>query len=396
MDTRLDHAEVGDQPAVSARRAPTRGKLVIRFTVMAILLTVVFGGLYAYERFREHAITAFFASNKPPPLPVATATAITQTMPRYLSGIGSLSAARQVAVAPEVGGRVTGIYFESGAHVRAGDPLVQLNDGPDRGDLANFQAQARLAQANLLRANTLAARQFETQANVDTGKAQLEQANAGVTRTEAIIAQKLVRAPFAGVLGIRQVELGQYVNAGVTLVTLTDLESLYVNFTLPEGARSQLVVGQKVLIAVDAFPKRNFEAKLTTVEPQINTDTRTIKLQATLPNPDHLLLPGMFARARLVLPDQPDVITVPETAIDYTLYGDSVFLVVKDPGDDQHYHVKRTFVTTGDRFDNKVAVLTGMKAGDVVVAAGQLKLIDGAAVIPSADTLKTPPVVPVN
>ncbi len=394
MDTHLDHADAAAQRDASTRPPPTRRKLVVRFSIMAAALIVVFGGLYAYEQFREHAIASFFANNKPPPLPVASVTATAVAMPRYLSGIGSLSAARQVTVAPEVGGRVIEIHFRSGAEVHAGDALVQLNDAPDRGDLANFQAQAHLAQANLLRANTLAARQFETQANVDTSKAQFDQASANIARTEAIIAQKLVRAPFSGVLGIRQVELGQYVNAGVTLVTLTDLDTLYVNFTLPEAARSQLVVGQTVLVAVDAYPERSFEATLTTIEPQVNTDTRTIKLQATLANEGHLLLPGMFARARIVLPQQPDVVTVPETAIDYTLYGDSVFVIVKDS--DQHYHVKRTFVTTGGHFDNKVAVLSGIAPGDEVVASGQLKLIDGAAVVPTADPLQKPAAVPVN
>jgi membrane fusion protein, multidrug efflux system len=403
VDTHVDRSETGELRDGPARRAPTRGKLVIRFTVMAVLLLLVFGGLYAYQQFRAHAIATFFAHNKPPPLPVATATATSAAMPRYLSGIGSLSAVHQVTVAPEVGGRVTRIYFDSGAVVKAGDPLVQLNDAPERGDRANFEAQARLAQANLARATTLAQRQFETRANVDAFTAQLAEANAQIARTEAIIAQKLVRAPFAGVLGIRQVDLGQYVNAGMTLVTLTNLDTVFVNFTLPEDARDEIAAGQKVLVTADAFPKRSFDAKLTTIEPQVSIDTRTIKLQATLANPDHLLLPGMFVHARIVLKDQPNVVMVPATAIDHTLYGDSVFLIVHDdaaegpPGDGKPgYHVKRSFVTTGAQFDNKVAILSGLGAGERVVATGQLRLNDGAAVIPEADTLTAPQAVPVN
>ncbi|HUZ74580.1 MAG TPA: efflux RND transporter periplasmic adaptor subunit [Stellaceae bacterium] len=399
MDTRLDHADTAELRDAGSRRAPSRSKLILRLAIMAILLFVVFGGLYAFERFREHAITSFFAHNVPPPLPVATATATAMAMPRDLPSIGSFTADHQVIIAPEVAGRVTQIYFKSGAAVQAGDPLVQINDGPERGDLANYQAQAHLAQSNLARARDLAAHKFETQANVDTYKAQFDQANAQIAKTEALIAEKLVRAPFAGALGIRQVDLGQYVNAGMPLVTLTDLDALFVNFTLPEAARDQVAVGQAVTVTVDAFPDRSFTARLTTIEPQVSIDTRTIKLQAALANPGHLLLPGMFAHVKVVLPAEPNVVTVPETAIDYTLYGDSVFLIVKTGnGSDgkPEFHVKRSFVTTGEHFDNRVAVLSGVRPGDRVVATGQLRLIDGAAVVPTADSLKTPPTVPVN
>jgi membrane fusion protein, multidrug efflux system len=399
LDTRLDHADEAQMRDVGHRHAPTRARLIRRLAIMALVLLVVFGGLYAYERFREHAIANFFAHNVPPPLPVAAVVATAMAMPHDLPSIGSFSAEHQVIIAPEVTGRVTRIYFTSGATVQAGDPLVQLNDGPERGDLANYQAQAHLAATNLARARDLAAHKFETQANVDTYTSQVEQANAQIAKTQALIAEKLVRAPFAGVLGIRQVDLGQYVNAGMPLVTLTDLDALYVNFTLPEAVRDEVKIGQTVTVTVDAFPHRSFTAKLTTIEPQVAVETRTIKLQATLPNPGHLLLPGMFAHVAVVLPSVPDVVTVPETAIDHTLYGDSVFLIVASgsgaegkPG----FHAKRTFVTTGEHFDDRVAVLKGLRPGDRVVATGQNRIIDGAAVVPAADTLKTPATVPVN
>ncbi len=393
MDTHHDQAaETESESHQPAPRKPrTRGRLILRLTIMTILLVVVFGALYGYDTFRTQATAKFFASMKPPALPVAAATATTSAVPRYLTGIGSLNAVHQVTIAPETGGRVTKILFDAGATVKAGTPLVQMNDDPERGDLANYEAQARLAQSNLSRATKLAARDFETKANVDTYNAQLAQAQAQIARTRAMIAQKLVRAPFDGVLGIRQVDLGQYVSAGMKLVTLTDLDTLYVDLTLPEGARSQLDIGQKVLVRVDAFPNRDFEAELSTIEPQVDPDMRTIKLRATLKNPDHLLLPGMFVHARLVLPPRPGVVTVPETAIDHSLYGDSVFLIVKDEGGEkQGWHVKRTYVTTGEHFGDRVAVLSGISAGDRVVASGQLKLTDNAAVTPTADTLVPP------
>jgi membrane fusion protein, multidrug efflux system len=386
----------------SARRAGrTRGKLVLRLGIMALLLAIVFGGFYAWQRTRETMTAQFFATMKPPAVPIVAVAATTQAVPQSFGGIGSLVAVHQVTVSPEVGGRVTKIFFEPGAKVRAGDPLLQLNDDPERGDLASFHAQARLAQINLARSKELAARGNGPQVNVDTNQSQLDQANAAIAKTEALIAQKLIRAPFAGVLGIRQVDLGQYVNPGSALVSLTDLDTLFANFTLPEQNRGQLSVGQAIVVAVDAYRDRTFPAKLTTIEPQVGADTRTIKLQATLDNPDHLLMPGMFVNARVVLPSLPNVVIVPETAVEYTLYGDSVFVVTEDQaaqgGGAPALKVKRTFVKTGEHFNNQVAILEGLKPGDRVAASGQIKLTDGAAVtITASDALATPAAVPTN
>jgi membrane fusion protein, multidrug efflux system len=403
MDGRTAALERADATANGAvrRGVPSRRKLVWRLAIMALLLLVVFGGLYGYERFRALKTAEFFANNKPPPTAIVAVAAAAEPVPQSFTAIGSLVAVHQVAVSPEVTGRVTKIFFESGATVHAGDPLVQLNDEPEQGDLLNYRAQARLAQVNLARAKELASRQNGPRANVDTYQSQLDQANAGIAKTQALIAQKLVRAPFAGVLGIRQVDLGQYVTTGAPLVTLTDLDTLYANFTLPEQNRAALSVGQNIEVTVDAYPGRRFPAKLTTIEPQVGAETRTIKLQATLANPERLLMPGMFANVRVVLPSLPDVVTVPETAVEYTLYGDSVFVVGEDAAA-QHdgkpvLHVKRTFVKTGERFDNKVAILSGLKAGERVATSGQIKLNDGAAVtLTTSDALATPDKVPTN
>jgi membrane fusion protein, multidrug efflux system len=403
MDGRTAALERADATANGAvrRGVPSRRKLVWRLAIMALLLLVVFGGLYGYERFRALKTAEFFANNKPPPTAIVAVAAAAEPVPQSFTAIGSLVAVHQVAVSPEVTGRVTKIFFESGATVHAGDPLVQLNDEPEQGDLLNYRAQARLAQVNLARAKELASRQNGPRANVDTYQSQLDQANAGIAKTQALIAQKLVRAPFAGVLGIRQVDLGQYVTTGAPLVTLTDLDTLYANFTLPEQNRAALSVGQNIEVSVDAYPGRRFPAKLTTIEPQVGAETRTIKLQATLANPERLLMPGMFANVRVVLPSLPDVVTVPETAVEYTLYGDSVFVVGEDAAA-QHdgkpvLHVKRTFVKTGERFDNKVAILSGLKAGERVATSGQIKLNDGAAVtLTTSDALATPDKVPTN
>jgi multidrug efflux system membrane fusion protein len=385
----------GPAEAASSRRKP---KTVRWFIIVGLLLALVLGGLYGFNRFRDQAIKDFFAHNKPPPAAIAAVTATTATVPRSASGIGSLAAVQEITVTPEVGGRVTEILFKPGERVKAGDPLVQLNDAPDRADLANYEAQARWAAVSLERAKLLAQRQYGPEQNVDQWQSQLDQARATILKTQAIIDQKRVKAPFAGRLGMRQVNLGETVTTASKLVTLTDLHQLYANFTLPSTMRDQIKLGQEVDITVDAFPGRTFKAKITTIEPQIRTDTRMMSIQATLPNPDEALLPGMFVNAAVVLPPEPGRVVLPETAVDYTLYGDSVYVVREDGTDANGKKVlkaHRTAVTTGKRWDGKVAVLSGVEPGDTVVAAGQVKLQDGAVVVitgepPAPPTKPTP------
>jgi multidrug efflux system membrane fusion protein len=210
-----------------------------------------------------------------------------------------------------------------------------------------------------------------------------------------VISQKLVRAPFDGELGVRKVEVGQYLTAGTQIVSLTDLSQLYANFTVTEKDSGALKVGQVVRIAVDAYPGQKFEGKITTIEPQIATDTRNIRVQATIANPDRILKPGMFATTTVVLPDKPPVVTVPETAVDYTLYGDSVYLITEKKEDDGKTSLTavRTFVQAGNRIGGRAEILKGLKPGDRVVAVGQLKLQSGAAVTISTDPL---PPIPTN
>ena len=397
MDMRVT-AKPGELPAQTdgqARPRPPRRKLILRLAIMGLLLLLVLGGLYGFDLFRQKMIAQFFASNVPPPTPVSAVAVASESMPDYLDGIGSVVAIHQVSVAPEVNGRVTKILFESGAEVKSGDPLLQLNDEPERADLANFQALANLAQVTLGRSHKLASQQFMAQQTVDQNQSELQVAQANIARIQAIIAQKLIRAPFAGELGVRQVDVGQYLSAGTAIVTLTDLDTLHVNFTMPEQARAALAVGEPVEFRVDAFRDRIFKATLTTIEPQIDPETRNIKVQATLDNPGHLLLPGMFAAARVQLPAQPNVMTAPETAIDYTAYGESIFLLREDgKGTDgkPKYKAVQTFVKTGARHDGKVAILEGVNPGDLVVNAGQVKLQNGAAVVVTGKGDLTKPV----
>jgi multidrug efflux system membrane fusion protein len=373
------------------RARPVR--MVRWFIIIGLALTLLVGGLVGFNAFRSRMIAQFFANNKPPPATVTVAEAKSEVVPNFLTAVGGLAAVHQVNVTPDVAGRITDIMFTPGSHVESGAPLLQLFDGPDQGDLASFKAQATGAQAALDRAKQLASRQYGPQSTVDAAQATYDTAMAGIAKTQAIISQKLVRAPFEGELGVRMIEVGQFISAGTTVVSLTDLNVLYANFTVTEKDSGQLKVDQIVRIAVDAYPGQSFEGKITTIEPQIMTDTRNIRVQATIANPDHILKPGMFATTTVVLPDKPAVVTVPETAVDYTLYGDSVFLITEKKEDDGKTTLTavRTFVQTGNRIDGRAEILKGVKPGDRVIAVGQIKVPSGSAVVISSDP---PPPIP--
>lgn len=367
--------------AVTPRPPVRTGAKVVRLLVVAVILGLLLGGLYAFNQFKAKAIADFFAGHKPPPTPVEVATAATRTIPKSLSAIGSLVAGRQVVLSPEVAGRVVALSFESGARVMAGQPLVQLNDAVEQADLLAWRAQARLAEANLARSRDLLLRQAGPQTAVEQNQAKLDEANANILRTEALIAQKLIRAPFSGDLGIRNTHVGDTINPGAAIVTLTDLSLLFVNFTLPEHMLSQLGIGQAVEVESDSAPGQVFRAYLTTIDPQVSPTTRAIRVQATLDNPQRLLLPGMFANVRVVLPPRAGALVVPETAVDFTVYGDSVFVVTPD-ADGKGHVVNRAVVKTGDRLVNGVEINEGLAPGARVVISGQNKLSNGAAVAP--------------
>ncbi|MGP8231270.1 MAG: efflux RND transporter periplasmic adaptor subunit [Methylovirgula sp.] len=385
VSTRTDYRK-------SKGERPVRTKLW--FSIVALLLALLVGAFWGFNQFRNHMIAQFFAHMKMPPIAVSVAKVKTEVLPNLLTGIGDVVAVHQVNVTTDVAGRVVKIMFEPGAHVVKGQPLVQLFDDPVRGDLANFEAQATNAKLALERAKALALRQFGSQATADDAQATYDQTQANIAKTKALISQDLILAPFDGELGLRHIEVGQFLNTGAEIATLTDLSQIWVNFTVTEKNSSDLKLGQTVHVSVDAYPDRVFVGKITTIEPQISIDTRNISVQATFDNPDHALKPGMFATATVVLPDKPPVMTVPETAADYSLYGDSVFLIKKSSGSDgkETLTAVRTFVKTGERINGRVVIASGdIKPGDDVVAVGQIKVQSGAAVAISSEP---PPVIP--
>ena len=386
-EPKLSGKPIDDKP----HKRPVR--MVRWFIIVGTLLAALVAGLVFFKFvFLPNLFKEIFG-RKPPPTSISIAEAKSETSPNLVTAVGDLAAVHQVNVTSDLNGRITEIMFTAGATVKQGTPLLQLFDGPEQADLLSFKAQATVAQISLERAKQLASRQFGPQATVDQAQSAFDQANAGIAKTQAIISQKQVRAAFDGDLGVRKVEVGQYLTAGTQIVSLTDLSQLYANFTVTEKDSGALKVGQTVRIAVDAYPGRMFEGKITTIEPQIATDTRNIRVQASIANPDRILKPGMFATTTVVLPDKPPVVTIPETAVDYTLYGDSVYLLNEKKEDDgkTSLTVVRTFVQTGNRVQGRAEILKGLKPGDRVVAVGQLKLQSGAAVTISDDPQ---PVIP--
>lgn len=354
-----------------------------RLALMAVLLIVFFGALFGYDYWGRMQTQAFFAHYQPPPVPVSVASAELRTIPQRLRSIGTLEAVRQLTLSPEVAGRVTALHFVAGDWVVAGQPLLQLNDAPERGELARLRAEAKVTSLNLERNRKLLGLAV-SQSDIDVQQASLDALNAQITTVQARLEQQQLRAPFAGQLGVRQVDLGQYLRAGDPVATLTDLTGLYVNFNLPEESRAALAVGQTLSFTVDAYPGETFEARVIAIDPQIGADTRSIALQASLENPEQRLMPGMFADARLTLAPRTGVLVVPETAVDYTIHGDSVFRVV----DGDPLRVERVLVQTGERYNGQVTIVEGLAPGDRVVIAGQVNLQDGVGVtlVPS-DTL---------
>ena len=366
----------------------------MRLRVLLALLFVgtVGYGLHWFVGFKEGAIKNYFATHRPPPAPVEVAAAKRVDVPQSLAAIGTITADQQVNVTTQIAGQVQQIYFVSGQRVKKGDKLVQLDDSPERGDLANFEAQSRLAEANLNRSLELAKNDFAAKQTVDQSRSILEQAKAQIQRTQAVINQKLILAPFDGVLGIRQINLGQYLNTGANIVSLTNLDVLHVDFRLPEQTASKLSIGQEADITADAISGKTLKAKINAVEPRVSEASRTLSVQATLTNAGEVLRPGMFAEVAVVLPPRVNAVTVPVTAMDATLYGSSV-LVLEPEGkaSDKIFKLRRQPVTPGVYFGNQVEIATGLAGGETVVASGQTKLQSGALVTPVDTTALMPP-----
>lgn len=366
-------------------RARMRAARPLALAVVA--LAAVFGSFVLWRHARD--VPTREAPPPAPPLTVAATVARTGMESVTLDAIGTLAAVRQVTLAPEVAGRVTGIDFEPGTAVAEGARLVQLYDAPERARLASLQARAAYAKTQLQRSQTLVPMGAESRRALDEHRFDFAATTADARQVQAVITQKSVRAPFSGEIGLRRVNVGQYVNAGDPIATLTDLDTLHVNFALPQKHLGQLRPGSRVRVATDAFPGRLFDARVTALEPHVDERTRNVSVQATLSNPNHLLRPGMYAQVRLELPPRHDVLTVPDTAVQTSQDGETVAVVEHaDRNGVGTVAIRR--IETGARRDDRVAVLDGLRPGEVIVTSGQLRVAPGMRVKIALDGA-TPP-----
>jgi len=355
-----------------------------RMIIMLVLVALVLGGIFGFEAFKAKMIKQFLAGFGNQPQTVATTVAGTQPWQPQLKAVGSLRAVNGADLSLEVSGIVDQIQFKSGDDVKAGAPLVTLRDDDDVAKLASLEAQADLARITLERDQKQFKVQAVSQQVLDTDAANLKNNKALADQQRAIVAKKVVKAPFAGHLGIRQVDIGQYLNAGTTIVTLQALDPIFVDFSLPQQALAQLQVGQKVTALVDTYPGESFTGELVAIDPKVDSATRNLSIRAAFKNPDHKLLPGMYATAQIDTGTPQQFITLPLTAITYNAYGSTAFLIEDKGKDDKGQPIlqaRQIFVTTGDTRGDQVAVVKGIKAGDQVVIAGQVKLRNGSPVI---------------
>lgn len=363
-----------------------------RFIIAGVLLVLVFGGLAGFNMFRDQAIKQAFAPKEPPPATVSTAPATLDPWRRHIDAVGTLLAIQSVNVAPQVSGKVTEILFEPGQSVNQGDLLVRLDDAVERAELKRLEASLTMMKLTYERQKQLSERQFAAQSALDQAKMSLDQNEADIARIKALIGYKAVRAPFSGVLGVRLVNLGQYVDPGAKLVGLQKLDSLYANLILPEQKLAQLKLGQPVAVKVDTFKNREFKGRITTIDPQLDQSSRTVLVQATIDNSETLLKPGMFINAEISLEQTDEIVTVPKGAVDFSLYGDSIFVVstATDAAGKAVRRAQRRPVTLGEQAGNRIAVLKGLDAGDEVVTAGQTKLQNNAPVMVDNSIALTP------
>ena len=362
--------------------------IMLGVVLLVVLALAAFKGFSIYQQIQKF-------SAPQPAISVSAATAVEQPWQGRLPAIGTLKAIQGVDLTVEVGGTVQQVLFGSGERVSLNQPLIQMDSAVEQASLGTAQAELGLARVEFERGRSLVNRQSISKSEFDRLSASLQKANASVAQLQAQLAKKRILAPFAGTIGIRQVDVGDYLSSGTTIATLQDLSKLSVDFFLPEQAVPKLALGERVRLSVAAYPGEQFEGQISAINPKVEDSTRNVQVRAMLDNPDNKLLPGMFANLQVLLPETPLRVLVPETAITYTLYGNSVYLIVekkdqqgqpvKDAKGQAELLVERRAVETGERRDGQVVILKGLKAGERVVSAGQLKLDNGAHVVIAAE-----------
>jgi membrane fusion protein (multidrug efflux system) len=373
--------------------------MIKRMLFMLVLVGVVLGGLFGFKAFVGGKIKEAMASMADLPQTVSAAKAASSDWQPRIDAVGSLRAVRGADLSLEVAGVVEEITFQSGDEVQAGQVLLRLRNDDDVAKLQSLEATAQLAQITYDRDVKQLKAQAISQAIVDNDEANLRNAKAQVAQQKAMVDKKTLRAPFAGRLGLRQVDLGQYLSTGTVIATLQSLDPIFVDFLLPQQSVAQLSVGQTVRVKVDAFLGREFAGKITAINPKVETASRNIQVRATLPNRDQKLLPGMFATVELETGAPQRLVTLPQTAVSYNPYGSLVYIVddkAKGAAGKPQLVARQVFVTTGATRGDQVAILKGVSEGDTVVTSGQVKLRNGVPlaidnrIVPTNDAAPKP------
>ncbi len=373
-----------------------------RMMWMLIGTGIVFGGVFGMKWFGGKMMNQYFDNMPMPASVISSATAKSEVWAASLSGVGSVVASNGADVTTESGGIIAALHFESGARVKKGDLLVSLSAATEQADVQRLQAQANLAKSEFDRLERLYKLDAISKSELDRAQADLSAARAGADAQRAKLAQKQIRAPFSGQLGIRQVNVGQYLSAGTPIVSLQAINPVFVDFTLPEQNQAAVQNGQTVSVVVDSQPGRKFSGVISAIEPLVDSKTRNFKVRARFDNADEALRPGLFARASIGLANTASVVTIPQTSVSYNPYGNSVYVVQSVKGKDadgkvtDELVVRRRFIKTGETRGDLVVVTDGLKAGEQVATSGLLKLQNDSkvkinnTVQPSASATPTP------
>lgn len=356
--------------------------MIKRLLIAIVLLAIVVGGILGFNIFRENAINQFFANMPVAASPVSTVEVAPITWTPGIQAIGTVGASRGVDLSVETTGIVKAIQFEANQRVEQGDLLVQLDNTQQQADLAAQRAQAALDVQNLVRAQELQKRGVGSETTVEQAQAAASASAAQVEKLEAVLEQKRLVAPFAGTLGIPRIDIGQYVAPGTTVATLQNLDVLRADFSIPEQSLSLVQIGQPVRFGVTEVDMP-FNGKIVGIEPKVDAATRLVLIRAEISNPDGMLAPGQFVQVRVQLPEENNVIAVPQTAVVTSLYGDYVYVVRPAEGGEANESLvaRQIFVKPGRRSDGRIEIIEGLSRGDVVVTAGQNRLNNGSPVV---------------
>lgn len=351
-----------------------------RMAVMLIFLIILFGMIFGYKFVK----ILMMPHHVQPPISVSAAFVKSQEWHSKHRSVGNLRAIQGVDITTELGGMIKKIQFTPGSSVKAGDILLELNADAEMAQRDSAHALVKLAEITYKRDKSQYAVHAISKATLDFDKADLESKKAQLAQAEATVAKKIIRAPFSGVLGISNVNLGQYLNMGDKIVTLQSLDPIYVDFSLPQQTLASLKVGQKITLNIDAYPNKVFAGKITAIDPKIDPATRNIQIEATVSNSDAKLYPGMFGEVEAYTNTSQNTLILPKAAISFNPYGEIVYTIQetgKDKAGKPILSVKQTFVTVGEGRGDQIVILKGVKEGDQVVTAGQLKLKNGVHVV---------------